>query len=251
MCPILLKTNWFTIYAYGTFLAIGYGLGAWWTVNRCRDHGLPWERAQDMLVNMLIAGVVGSRLFHVIFEWKNYENDFRGIFRLQDGGLSVLGGIMAAVLVVLWYMKRHQMPFWGFADMIAPGLCLGLVFGRVGCLFNGCCYGEAAPDWMHRFLGWSGPAPGFHHPTQVYMAVGYLLFLLVWKRFKPTMEGGLFVRFLIWYSAVRFSVEFLRHHKRVYSFGTLNVFQYILLVWILIGVVLLIREKLKEETLDR
>ncbi|PKK88387.1 MAG: hypothetical protein CVV64_19060 [Candidatus Wallbacteria bacterium HGW-Wallbacteria-1] len=241
MCPILLKTPWFTIYAYGTFLALGYGIGSWWTVRRCRDAGLPWEKAQDLLVNMLIAGVLGSRLFHVIFEWPTYRNDLMGFFRLQDGGLSVLGGIMAALLVILYYVKRHGIPFLKFGDMIAPGLCLGLVFGRIGCLFNGCCYGEAAPSWLHGILGWSGPG-GFRHPTQVYLGLGYLVFLLVWKFFKPTLEGGLFARFVIWYCLVRFSVEFLRHHKNVYSFGTLNVFQYILIAWGILGLWLLSRE---------
>lgn len=241
MHPILLKTQYFTIFSYGFMLAIGYGLATYITFKRESFKNMDSEHFQALIVQMLVAGVVGARLFHVFFEWHQYTNHLTHIFRLQDGGLSIFGGIIGGLLIVLWHKLYKNLDFWFFADLITPGFALALTFGRIGCFLNGCCYGiPCSYGWCIAFPGVAG---GPRHPTQLYLALAHLIFFIICWHLSIRKKGGLFIRFVVWYSVSRFFIEFIRVHKSVYSdsvafIAPLNVFQFAILIW---GIPALIR----------
>lgn len=240
MFPHFLKTPWFTIYAYGTMLALGYGLATFLTVRRAAARGWDTEWLQNLIIKMLIWGVVGARVFHVIFEWGRYSGNFSGMFRLQDGGLSILGGVMGGAFIVLWDTWSSKVPFWKFADLITPGFALALCFGRLGCFLNGCCHGvETTLPWGVCFPGLGGP----RHPTQLYLSAAHFTFFLLSLRNWELPVGGLFRRFVAWYSIARLSIETIRVHKSAYYFHGVSVFQMILVCMALVSLYQILREK--------
>ena len=100
----------------------------------------------------LIGGVVGARIFYVIHYYDKFQDDLLGVFRTWNGGLELLGGVIAAIVIILAYLKYHKLPVLRYLDILAVGLMLALVFGRVGCFLNGCCYGKPADvPWAVRF----------------------------------------------------------------------------------------------------
>lgn len=100
----------------------------------------------------LIGGVVGARVFYVIHYFDKFQNDLSGVFRTWNGGLELLGGVIAAIVIILAFLKYHKLPVLRYLDILAVGLMLALVFGRVGCFLNGCCYGKPADvPWAVRF----------------------------------------------------------------------------------------------------
>ncbi len=100
----------------------------------------------------LIAGVVGARLFYVIHYKEKFAGDWLSVFAIWQGGLELLGGVIAAIAVIILYIRRHKLPARQYLDILAIGLMLALVFGRIGCLLNGCCFGKPADlPWAVRF----------------------------------------------------------------------------------------------------
>lgn len=110
----------------------------------------------DMITNAslysLVAGVVGARLFYVVHHFDSFTGDLLSIFAIWKGGLELLGGVIAAICVIILYLWYHKLPIRQYLDILAIGLMLALVFGRIGCFLNGCCFGKPTElPWAVRF----------------------------------------------------------------------------------------------------
>jgi phosphatidylglycerol:prolipoprotein diacylglycerol transferase len=90
----------------------------------------------------LIAGVGGARLFYVIHYWDKFKDDLLSIFAIWQGGLELLGGVLLAIAVIVLYLIYHKLPIRQYLDILAVGLMAALALGRIGCFFNGCCFGK-------------------------------------------------------------------------------------------------------------
>ena len=112
----------------------------------------------------LITGVVGSRLFYVVHHFDQFQG--RGtlaLFAVWNGGLELLGGVIPAIVVIFFYLRYHKLPIRKYLDILAIGLMLALVFGRIGCFLNGCCFGKPVKlPWAVRF-----PYGSFAYRSQV------------------------------------------------------------------------------------
>lgn len=154
--------------------------------------------------------------------------------KFWHGGLAYYGGFLLAVPVGLWYARRKQLGVWRIANLTSPYIMLGLFFGRMGCFFNGCCYG-APTD-----LPWAMHFPGHRddvHPTQLYEAFGALsiaAFLYFVVRPRKRTDGQVFAALLVVYGVVRFLLEFVRDDNRGVGFG-LSTSQWIGLPLIALG----------------
>lgn len=151
------------------------------------------------------------------------------------GGLTYYGGFVAAVPAGMWYARRKQLDVWHTADVVAPALMLALVFGRIGCFFNGCCYGAHTET----VLGVTFPhLPGPVHPTQLYEAVvaaGLFAVLHFAVRPHKRAHGQVFAALLVLYGIARFGLELLRADPRG-SLGPLSTSQLLSLPLIGAGV---------------
>ena len=114
---------------------------------------------------------------------------------VQHGGLVYYGGLIGASLACIIYSAWKKLPLWRLADILAPSIALGYVFGRFGCLMNGCCYGRPTTmPWGIRFPAGHETYPNFVHPTQIYdslLNLGLYLFLAWLYRRKNSMAKSL------------------------------------------------------------
>ena len=138
-----------TIYTYGVMLAAAYLAGLQLAIVRGRKAGLDAGRLLDLGVYLVIAALVGAKLLLLLINFSYFRNNPDEILVLARSGGVFYGGLITATLVAFWYIRRHTLPFWTTCDMFAPGIALGHVIGRMGCLMAGCCYGREAPgSWL-------------------------------------------------------------------------------------------------------
>ena len=223
MHPILFHIGNFKIYAYGFFIALGFVAGFILAALKARKEGVPFERVVDLFFYSVFSAIIGSRLLFVLINFNAYRGNLLKMFQIWEGGLVFYGGLIFAAGVSIGYMKWHRLPIWKWADLFSPPIALGLFFGRVGCLFAGCCYGkETSLPWGITFTNPNSLAQLNVplHPTQLYEAVGGLaiFFFLIWKAKRKTFDGQIFWLFLFVYSVLRFFIEMVRGDPRGFIF---------------------------------
>jgi len=95
---------------------------------------------------------VGARLFYVIHYFEHFKEDPVSVFAIWHGGLELLGGVILAITIIFFYLLYHKLPIRHYLDILAIALMLALIFGRIGCLLNGCCFGKPTElPWAIRF----------------------------------------------------------------------------------------------------
>jgi len=214
----------FSIYWYGVCIAVGFLLGLWTATRRALRAGIPGERVADLGIWLMIGVVVGSRLFYVISHW---ETEFAGqplveLFKIRQGGLVFYGGLVGGSLACVFAVRAKKLPLWKTADVLAPSIALGYVFGRLGCFMFGCCYGKACElPWAVYFPSDHETYPHGVHPTQLYeslLSLG-LYAGLAWLYRRKRFDGQVFAAYLIAYAVIRFATEFFRGDYAVRYLG--------------------------------
>jgi phosphatidylglycerol:prolipoprotein diacylglycerol transferase len=141
-----------TVKSYGLMMVIGF-LACVSLIRRLsRDFTSNPQHITNAALYSLIGGVVGARLFYVIHHFSSFQSNLLDVFAIWQGGLELLGGVALFIIVILFYMWYHKLPMRRYLDVLAIGLMLALVFGRIGCFLNGCCYGKPTElPWGVRF----------------------------------------------------------------------------------------------------
>lgn len=135
------------IRGYGVMLLIGVVSGVWLGVRRSRQGGIDSELIISLAIWLVICGVVGARLFYIIEYWdekfagRGLRDTLLEIINVPQGGLVIYGGFFGAAVAFISFTRKHRLPLLAMADIAAPCMMIGLAFGRMGCLLNGCCYG--------------------------------------------------------------------------------------------------------------
>lgn len=218
MYPVLFRLGPFTIFSYGVMLAAAFIIGVYLARGEARRKGIGEENIVNLSLYVVIAGIVGARLYHIAFYGlSNHLFHPAEILAVWRGGLAFHGGIIGGLLATIWFARRQRISFWKLSDTLTPSLILGQALGRVGCFLNGCCYGVPTRlPWGIIFPEGSSANReyGFQslHPTQLYqVAFNLFLFLFLWgRRKKGKYDGHLFLLYLILYSGGRFLVEIFR-----------------------------------------
>ncbi len=244
MHPILVQIGSLKIYAYGAFVAIGFLLAIRVAALEIERKGFDREAFYDMAFWVVVAAIVGARLFHVLVYWPFYAAKPSEIYRLWNGGLVFYGGLIAAIATCLFFLRRRLIPFLPVADAAAFGIPLGLAFGRIGCTLAGCCYGKpTALSWGIVFSDPACLAP-LHvplHPTQLYESLaGFAIFgILSATRDRFVTPGMRFWTMLILYGAARSLLELLRDDPRgfVGPFSESQVVSAVLVAYAVISIV--------------
>jgi phosphatidylglycerol:prolipoprotein diacylglycerol transferase len=141
-----------TVKSYGLMMVIGF-LACVSLIRRLsRDFTPNPQHITNAALYSLIGGVVGARLFYIFHHFNNFRSNPIEVFFLWQGGLELVGGVAAFIFIILFYMWYHKLPIRRYLDVLAIGLMLALVFGRIGCFLNGCCYGKPTElPWGVRF----------------------------------------------------------------------------------------------------
>jgi phosphatidylglycerol:prolipoprotein diacylglycerol transferase len=227
--PELFSVGPITVYTYGVLLAASYLLGLRLAMSRAKRWGLDANRVLDLGIYIIIAALVGAKLLLLIVDRDQFLKNPMELLSLARSGGVFYGGLILAVSVAFWYIARHRMPFWTTCDVFAPGIALGHVTGRLGCLAAGCCFGRPTDlPWgitFHNPLAASLVGTPLNirlHPTQLYEAGAELFILLLLlateKRGKP-FAGRTFWAYMLLYAISRYIIEFYRGDPRGTLFG--------------------------------
>jgi phosphatidylglycerol---prolipoprotein diacylglyceryl transferase len=269
MHQTLFKVGPLSIHSYGVMIAIGFLIGLHLMQRDARKRGLDPEVIGNLVIWGLVAGLIGTRLLHILMFPELYSwADPIGWIAIWRGGLVFQGAIPVVIVFAYLYLKWKKTPFGEAADTVIPFAVVGHAVGRLGCFFNGCCYGKPTTlpwgipfprtpwdlsqtptgcpvylDHLQRFHAvtsqdhWSLPV----HPTQLYSFLALLaisaLLLYLRKRWRP-FSGFTLPVYLMVYGLARFIIEFYRGDHNPTHFGALSDQQILSLLFVLAGAVL-------------
>jgi phosphatidylglycerol:prolipoprotein diacylglycerol transferase len=249
MHPILFEFGNWPVYSYGVLLAAAYLAALQLAVVRARRQGLDGSKVMDLGIYLIIAALVGAKLMLVAVDFNYFVSRPGELLSLVRAGGVFYGGLIAAVAVAFWLVRRYGLPIWTTADLFAPGIALGHVIGRLGCLLAGCCYGR--PTDVPWAITFTDPVAAANvgtplgvplHPTQLYDAGAELLIMIVLlatERKGRVFAGRTFWLYILLYGVSRFVVEFFRGDERGSMMG-LSTSQFISVVAVPLAVGMLV-----------
>ena len=240
--------HYLPINSFGVMVAVGFLAALWVALDRGRREKLSQEVIWDVWTVALISGVAGARLFFVIEKWHLFRENPWEMVAVWQGGLVWYGGLGAALLAGVLYLRHRRQPMLRVMDAVAPAIMMGLVFGRIGCFLNGCCFGRVTElPWGVSFPKFGGSAhfhsalahqfsPAFGHqvetlgldpgtlaseavhPTQLYSSAAAVIIFLLLTAYYPRRRrpGEVFWLMLVLYGIARFLVEALRSNTTVW-----------------------------------
>jgi phosphatidylglycerol---prolipoprotein diacylglyceryl transferase len=257
------------IHTYGVFVAIGFMVGLAVASRRARQERIDPERIADLGVWLIVSGMLGGKLFHIIFFWNDFIYGWRaeGVRSLREG-FVFYGGFIVASLTAVAYTSLKRLPLAKMLDIFAPSVALGHAFGRLGCFFNGCCYGKVcASDFplgvrFPRILDKTGRLVGSMpfidhlqrglvnasaktslpvHPTELYEVFGNLVIFAGLSLFyrRKRADGQIWWLYVLSYGLLRFMVEFFRGDYDTHYFGILTLGHLVAMVMIAVAAVAL------------
>jgi len=230
----------FRIYFYGIVITLGVIAATFLSVHEAKRRGLNSEIVWDMLFWVVLAGIVGARLWHIFtpsissgITTMYYLTHPLEILAIRSGGLGIPGAVIGGALAVWIYSRKHKLVFLTWADIIAPGLALAQAIGRWGNFFNQELYGAPTDlPWkifiepIYRLQGYADVE--YYHPHFLYESLWNLLLmvllLVLGRRLADWLKNGdLFLVYLMGYGVGRFLLEFLR--LDIVKFGSINANQ--------------------------
>jgi phosphatidylglycerol:prolipoprotein diacylglycerol transferase len=256
MYPVILEIGPIKIYSFGLMLVTAfytcYGL-LYLEMKRLK---YDTEIASDIIFWSAVGGVLGAKIYYLIENLDRTIKDPMGMI-FSGSGLVFLGGLIGSIICVSIVLKNRNLPWYLFADIIAPLIMIGYAIGRLGCFLVGDDYGlPSSLPWAVSFPEGLPPTTissfaayypwidtsGINsevfkvHPTQLYeSAVGILLFLFLWSRRKKNQKAGtMFFSYLLLAGIERFFIEFLRTNEK-YLFDTFSGAQMISFLMIFVG----------------
>lgn len=216
MYPILFQVGAFKMHSWGLFLLIGFLLTVVRAAKVAPKYGVDPGVLWDCSLIGLLGGVLGGRLAFVAQEWSRYFSAHpTEILMIWTGGMTSYGGILGGLAAGIFAARKRGLNVGAAADLAGVSFPIGYFFGRLGCFFNGCCYGtHCDAPWAISFKDEGGILHSQVHPTQLYAVLaaaimfGILTFLE--KRPRIRFQGELLLAFAALYGVYRFIVEFWR-----------------------------------------
>lgn len=214
--PVLVHLGPVAISWYGLAVATALLVGVWLTMREARRKGIPTEPVADMVLCVIVGGLVGARLLHVIDRWDYYAANPAQILALQNGGLAILGAILGGTLAGAMAAWCQGLPVRKLSDAAAPGLVLGQAIGRLGCLVTGDAVGQPTDgSWGIVYLHPRAMAPQLgvaYQPVFLYEQLWDLaIFAVLWSlRRRMPADGQIFALYLGLYAVGKFALTFLR-----------------------------------------
>ncbi len=207
----------------------------------------------NLIFGVIISGIIFARLYYVIFNLDYYLNHVIDIFKIWEGGLAIHGAIIGGVLYTIYYTKKHNINTMQMIDIFIPALILGQVIGRWGNFFNKEAHGPVVsltflqnihlPKFIIDGMNINGV---YYHPTFLYESMwnllGFIIIIFIIKKLKNIKIGDVTGFYLIWYSIIRFAIEKMRTDSLM--FMNLKVAQIISIVLFVIGIILIIKNRI-------
>lgn len=261
---------------YGVAVVLGMILGMSLVLREAKRLGQNVDRYWDMTMIGLVAGVVGARIYYVVFAWDLYRDNLLEIFNIRHGGLAIYGGIIGATIAVFTYSRVKKMSFSVMTDCIAPGLLVGQIIGRWGNFFNREAFGQytdglfamqlplnairSMDDVTTEMLNHVELIGGDRFisvtPTFLYESLWNLalLCILLLLRKRKQFDGQIFFLYLLGYGIGRFWIEGMRTDQLLLWNTNIPVSQALAALLVIASLVLLgvgyVRMKARGENKD-
>jgi phosphatidylglycerol:prolipoprotein diacylglycerol transferase len=222
MHPILIKIGPVTIYTYGFFVFLGVLISYLVASKDAEKIGINKEIFSHIICWVLIFSFIGARLFYILVEFRNFLKDPLGLL-LSRGGFVFYGGLIFGIFSLYFLTKKHNLEFLKIIDVISGVVPVGHSLGRIGCFFNGCCYGKPTTSWIGITFPPYSPAGLTGEkliPTQLISSF-FLFLLFLFLRFlkkNKRFDGEIALYYILIYSIFRFIIEFFRGDPRGHIF---------------------------------
>jgi len=244
MHPVLFRVGPLTLHTYGLLVAIGVLLGLWLARRQAARAGLDPDRVWNLGIYMVLAALVGAKLWLVLADWSYYWEHPREIFGLSTllSGGTYYGGFLAALVVALLYARRFGLKFLSLGDVYAAPLALGHAIGAAYTLPWAVTFTD---PYARMLVGTPLRIP--LHPTQLYESAAELLIFafLVFLGRRQRFAGQVFVAYAVLYGLTRGTIEFFRGDpdRTLFAGGTFSLMQVVSVALIVLGAWLLFRGK--------
>ena len=251
MNKVALDLGIIQIYWYSIFIFLGILVGSSIIYLESKKRKIDSEFVINLIFNTVIISVIGARIYYVLFNLDYYLSNPVEILEIWNGGLAIHGGIIAGLLFLIFYCKKHKVETLKMLDIIVVGLIIAQAIGRWGNFFNQEAYGIATtvaklkatgvPDFVINGMYIMGE---YREPTFFYESIwnvfGFLALLII-RRYPYLKKGQLTGFYLIWYSTARFIIEGKRTDSLM--LGNIKIAQLISVIMIIIGIILFIYYK--------
>lgn len=209
------------IHWYGVIIVLGMGLAIYLSSKEAKRNGFGENVIEDLILWLIPIGLLGARLYYVLFKWEYYVDNPGKIFAIWEGGLAIYGGLIAGALTVYLFAKKKNISIWHLLDILAPGVLLAQGIGRWGNFINQEAFGGPVtrvfleglylPEFIINQMQINGM---YYHPTFLYESLwslaGFVILLILRRKPKFLRHGEVLLSYVIWYSAGRFFIEGMR-----------------------------------------
>lgn len=246
MDRVALDLGFFQIYWYSIFIFLGLAAASFVVFKEGRKRNVNEDFLVNLIFNSIIIGIIGARVYYVLFNLQYYLSNPIEIFAIWNGGLAIHGGVIAATIFIIFYCKKNKIHTLQILDILVVGLIIGQAIGRWGNFFNSEAYGhvttlealqkQGIPKFIINGMFILGE---YHQPTFFYESIwcfGGFIALLIIRKYKYLKRGQLTGFYLVWYGIERFLVEALRMDSLM--IGSIKIAQLVSIIYIIGGLIL-------------
>lgn len=222
----------FHVYFFGLMIAISIITAVFFAQWLSSKKGIKDDIMFNLAIIGVIGGIVGARVFYILFYNPSfYFSNPMEIFKITEGGLSIHGGLVVAIVTGYIYALKVKISFFKLADIAVVAMALAQGIGRVGC--------DVFGKVMTNVMPWGISVGGnILHPAQVYeFVLDYILFIILWRKSeKQKYEGEVFVTYIIGFPIIRGIVEFFRINPVIW--GPFSISHLLSILFIIVGLII-------------
>lgn len=250
MDRILIKIGPINIYWYSFLIISAIIIGIILARREASRNNLGKDFITDLICYLVPIGIIGARIYYVIFNFELFKDDILSIFKIWEGGLAIYGAIIAGIIFIIYYTKKKSKDTILTIDTLVPYLILGQAVGRWGNFINKEAHGALTtldnlksmhiPDFIIEGMYING---SYYIPTFLYESIwciiGFILLLIIRRKDKYLTKGLLVTIYLIWYGIGRLIIEGMRTDSLY--LGTFRISQIVSIILIIVGIISLIK----------
>ena len=244
MDRVLFNLGPITIYWYSVTMLLAVLTGIYLVIRESKKQGM-YSFLSDLITYIIIFGIIGARLYYVIFNFEQYQNDLLSIFKIWEGGIAIYGAIIGGFIAIVYLAKKRKQSIIKTTDIIVPGLLLAQAIGRWGNFFNSEAHGGVVTleflESLHlpKFIIEGMHIDGvYYHPTFLYESIwcilGFIILIII-RKLTNRKDSVMTCSYFIWYGIGRFFIEGLRTDSLY--LGDFRISQIVSIILIIIGMV--------------